>query len=590
MAQKEATLLLKIKTAGEAALEKVKSGIEDFGKTAATVYGAMAAVVVKSLADYRQQEEAINSLSRAMVNQGIYSTNLKNAYIDQASALQKVSMYGDEQIIAAQAVLQGQVGQMQVSKELTQATLDLAAAKKMDLATAAELVGKTIGTETNALARQGIEVNASASKHEKLAQVIDGINSRFKGQAAAATEGLGALTQLSNIFSDIFEVIGERVTPVVLLFAGKLKALATDTSTVETAVDAFMATLQALTQIGLVVGAIFEGVGKIIGTYLAGAFGAVAAAIRGDFSEAFNQAKTALTQGGQDIFDTYKNTKDRMAEVDTAFLTTKQESLDKELEMEKESALKKSEVKLRSQQEDAVKLREQQIAQQEIDMELLNASEEQRAMAQITARIKTQEAILKNASDSGTKLAALNEIHRLNEQKKEEIAHQMQIKNRADTYATIATMASSSNKSLAAIGKAAAITQIAIETPVAVSKALSAFPPPFNFAAAGLVGAAMAAQAAQIAGVQLAEGGIVLPRPGGTQATIGEAGQAEAVIPLDRMADFGMGGGGGSVTIVSYGGLLGNEQEAREFARAVDRELLKLRQGNESVAFDSGVV
>jgi phage-related protein len=38
---------------------------------------------------------------------------------------------------------------------------------------------------------------------------------------------------------------------------------------------------------------------------------------------------------------------------------------------------------------------------------------------------------------------------------------------------------------------------------------------------------------------QLAEGGIVLPRPGGVLANIGEGGQAEAVIPLDRLGKMG---------------------------------------------------
>jgi hypothetical protein len=47
--------------------------------------------------------------------------------------------------------------------------------------------------------------------------------------------------------------------------------------------------------------------------------------------------------------------------------------------------------------------------------------------------------------------------------------------------------------------------------------------------------------------IPMAEGGIVLPRPGGTLAQIGEAGKAEAVIPLDRLA--GMGGNNYSITI-----------------------------------------
>jgi hypothetical protein len=54
-------------------------------------------------------------------------------------------------------------------------------------------------------------------------------------------------------------------------------------------------------------------------------------------------------------------------------------------------------------------------------------------------------------------------------------------------------------------------------------------------------------------GLRLAEGGIVMPRPGGVQATIAEAGQAEAVIPLDRLGK--MGGGGSTFNITVNAGM-----------------------------------
>lgn len=91
----------------------------------------------------------------------------------------------------------------------------------------------------------------------------------------------------------------------------------------------------------------------------------------------------------------------------------------------------------------------------------------------------------------------------------EKLRDKENVENRKSTFATIATLSSSNNNLLATIGKAAAITQIAIDTPVAIGKALAAFPPPFNFAAAGLVGAAMAVQASKIAGLNFEQGGIV---------------------------------------------------------------------------------
>jgi phage-related protein len=45
---------------------------------------------------------------------------------------------------------------------------------------------------------------------------------------------------------------------------------------------------------------------------------------------------------------------------------------------------------------------------------------------------------------------------------------------------------------------------------------------------------------------KLAEGGIVMPRPGGVPVTVAEAGQAEAIVPLDKLGSLG---GGMKVTI-----------------------------------------
>lgn len=98
--------------------------------------------------------------------------------------------------------------------------------------------------------------------------------------------------------------------------------------------------------------------------------------------------------------------------------------------------------------------------------------------------------------------------------------------NQKETLSTIASLSSSGNKTLAAIGKAAALTQIAIDTPVAIGKALSAAPPPVNFGLAAAVGAAMAAQAARIAGVAFENGGIV---GSGGGATVGPDNRVAAI-------------------------------------------------------------
>lgn len=88
-----------------------------------------------------------------------------------------------------------------------------------------------------------------------------------------------------------------------------------------------------------------------------------------------------------------------------------------------------------------------------------------------------------------------------------EVANQKtRAQNLKDSFSYIATLSTSGNATLAAIGKAAAITTATIDGYAAVQKALAAAPPPFNFALAALVGTATAANVAKIAGVGLASG------------------------------------------------------------------------------------
>jgi hypothetical protein len=58
--------------------------------------------------------------------------------------------------------------------------------------------------------------------------------------------------------------------------------------------------------------------------------------------------------------------------------------------------------------------------------------------------------------------------------------------------------------------------------------------------------AAMGAAVGAARATNMAQGGIVKPKAGGTIARIGEAGQPEAVIPLNKARQMGFGGGGGA--------------------------------------------
>lgn len=111
-------------------------------------------------------------------------------------------------------------------------------------------------------------------------------------------------------------------------------------------------------------------------------------------------------------------------------------------------------------------------------------------------------------------------------------------------WSGVIRLAWSSNKELAAVGKAAAITQATIDGILGVQKALATYPPPINFAMAAAVGALAAANVAQIAGME--KGGRVTA---GTPYIVGEK-RPELFVPdtAGRIVP-NLGGVGGAVNV-----------------------------------------
>lgn len=115
--------------------------------------------------------------------------------------------------------------------------------------------------------------------------------------------------------------------------------------------------------------------------------------------------------------------------------------------------------------------------------------------------------------------------------------------------------------------KAWGIFMALINTAVAVTKALSSAPPPWNIALATAAGIAGAAQVAAIASQPLpalGEGGIVT-KP--TYALMGEKGP-EAVIPLNKSSGAGL----GNITIIVNGSVMEEEGLARKLGGIIARQ------------------
>lgn len=156
-----------------------------------------------------QQEAATNQLNLALANQGRLTAETSRALQDYASQMQATTTFGDEAVLAAEAML-ASFGMTQKQIEATTKTAaDFAAATGSDLQSAADLLGKAFAGNTAALSRYGIVIDENIPKGEKFNAVMEQLDQRFGGSAQAqAATYTGQMEQLKNAFGDLQESIG----------------------------------------------------------------------------------------------------------------------------------------------------------------------------------------------------------------------------------------------------------------------------------------------------------------------------------------------------------------------------------------------
>ena len=206
---------------GSFAVLRSKMLLASFG---ASLFGASIGRLTALLGE---QEKAEKKLETAI---GRHS----KALLTFASEQQKVTTFGDEELINAMSLVGAYTDNEQAIARLTTASMDLATAKGMDLTSAVDLVSKSVFSSTNALSRYGIEINGSQGSVQRLISATQAISKLYEGQARASAETfLGSVTQLSNSVGDLGERFGLVLAPSVMAGAKALKLFAESIDTEE---------------------------------------------------------------------------------------------------------------------------------------------------------------------------------------------------------------------------------------------------------------------------------------------------------------------------------------------------------------------
>ena len=186
--------------------------------------GSTVAILNKLVNIYRVQIESETKLTRGMKNIASATEGASDRLIDLASALQKTTTFGDEEIISAQAMLSTFQLNERAIAELTPRILDMAAATGQDLQSAAIMVGKAFTGQASAMSRAGVIVDEFGLKSarangpvEEFAFLAGELDKNFGGFAEAlAKTDLGKLDQLRNELGDIQEDMGKKGLPALV--------------------------------------------------------------------------------------------------------------------------------------------------------------------------------------------------------------------------------------------------------------------------------------------------------------------------------------------------------------------------------------
>ena len=227
---------------GLSSVKGALAGVEDYAKRAsrqmrniglglsAAVTGPIALLSKQSVGLYDQQVKAEAAVTQAIASTGSAAKLTSEQLFGMASALQAVTVFGDEEILrdVSAPLLTFTKIQEDTFGRAQMAVLDLATLMKTDLSSAALQVGKALNDPVqgvSALGRAGVqfsddqrEMIGALVETNRLAEaqaiILKELETQFGGQAvAAANSPLGRVDQLQNSIGDLKEELGSAGAP-----------------------------------------------------------------------------------------------------------------------------------------------------------------------------------------------------------------------------------------------------------------------------------------------------------------------------------------------------------------------------------------
>lgn len=218
--QKFKGALLKV----QALLKRSLATMTRWAKRGAIVIGiALAAGIALATRAAKKQEDAEKALEAALRTTGDASAKNIKILKEYAAAIQKVTIYGDEDILSMMAQIKNLGVQASALKESTRMAIGLAAATGMDIKSISRYIALAQQGEFTMLRRYIPALRTTTDKTKQLAIITDFAAKGFEVAQERARTTTGRMKQFWNVIGDVGEAITAPLLPALGNIAIALK-------------------------------------------------------------------------------------------------------------------------------------------------------------------------------------------------------------------------------------------------------------------------------------------------------------------------------------------------------------------------------
>lgn len=180
-------------------------GVVGAFKLATGVVKKFAKAVGECTEAYKTQAIAENQLRQAVNNNPYVTGETTKALLDFASAIQKTSNYGDEELIPFMTKLISSGRNEAETMKIMQTAIDMSATGAMSLDQAVTQLNATMNGSVGRLGQQNAELKSLSKEELEAGKAVDILSEKFKGQSELAQD---SSKQLKNAWGDLKETIG----------------------------------------------------------------------------------------------------------------------------------------------------------------------------------------------------------------------------------------------------------------------------------------------------------------------------------------------------------------------------------------------